>query len=68
MSIFELNTTHDPRRQSWVESANVAEADFPLQNLPLGVYEHEGRMSWGVSIGESVLDVQALGSTASRFI
>ncbi len=60
MSTLELNTTHDPSRQSWVESANAAETDFPLQNLPLGVYEHAGRVSWGVAIGESVLDVQAL--------
>ena len=62
MSHSELNTTHDPRRQSWVESANAAETDFPLQNLPYGVFEHEGQVSWGVAIGSQVLDVRALAN------
>jgi len=33
-----LNTTHDPALRSWVESANRADADFPIQNLPFGVF------------------------------
>ena len=32
-----LDETHDPARQSWVASAN-GHADFPIQNLPLGVF------------------------------
>ncbi|WP_236462906.1 hypothetical protein, partial [Pseudomonas syringae] len=28
-------------RRSWVASAN-GHADFPLQNLPLGVFSHKG--------------------------
>ncbi len=30
-----LNETHDPAVKSWVESANRAGSDFPVQNLPL---------------------------------
>ena len=33
-----LDETHDSKVQSWVESANVAGSDFPVQNLPLGVF------------------------------
>jgi fumarylacetoacetase len=52
--------THDPSARSWVESANVAGADFPLQNLPFGVYRRPGakmRPRVGVAIGDAVLDV-----------
>ena len=31
-----VDPSHDPSRRSWVESANLRDADFPLQNLPLG--------------------------------
>jgi fumarylacetoacetase len=33
-----LNETHDPARRSFVESANAADSDFPIQNLPFGVF------------------------------
>ena len=33
-----LNATHDPTRTSWVESANDAGSDFPIQNLPFGEF------------------------------
>ena len=33
-----LDETHDSKVQSWVESANVAGSDFPIQNLPFGVF------------------------------
>ena len=33
-----IDASHDPALQSWVESANDAETDFPLQNLPFGRY------------------------------
>ena len=29
-----FNETHDPALRSWVGSANAADADFPIQNLP----------------------------------
>ena len=38
----ELNETHDAALESWVESANAPEADFPIQNLPFGVFRRAG--------------------------
>jgi fumarylacetoacetase len=37
-----LNATHAPSLQSWVGSANRADADFPIQNLPFGVFRRRG--------------------------
>ena len=37
-----LNETHDAALRSWVESANAAGTDFPIQNLPFGVFRREG--------------------------
>ncbi|MBD8187061.1 fumarylacetoacetase [Pseudomonas viridiflava] len=46
-------------RRSWVASAN-GHADFPLQNLPLGVFSHgDSGPRGGVAIGDSILDLQA---------
>ena len=50
-----MNGTHDPRRQSWVASANRRGGDFPIQNLPYGVFE-PGTI--GVAIGDQVLDLR----------
>ena len=48
-------------RQSWVESANDPETDFPLNNLPYGVFSPKGGSPrCGVAIGEMILDVAAL--------
>lgn len=50
-----------PRLKSWVASANSAETDFPLNNLPYGVFSvggGEGRC--GVAIGDQILDAAAL--------
>ena len=55
-----LNETHDPTRTSWVESANHSDCDFPIQNLPFGVFEGEdGRGRIGVAIGDQILDLSA---------
>jgi fumarylacetoacetase len=50
--------THDPALRSWVESANEAATDFPVQNLPFGTFRHEfeERPRVGVAIGDQVLD------------
>ena len=59
-----LNETHDPARKSWVESANAADSDFPIQNLPYGVFsETDGRKRVGVAIGDQILDLTALEET-----
>src|SRR5690242_5025466 len=54
-----IDETHDPNLRSWVESANVPGCDFPIQNLPLGVFQAPGedRARLGVAIGDSILDV-----------
>ena len=47
--------------KSWVESANSTTTDFPLQNLPCGVFslaKEEPRC--GVAIGDLILDVTGL--------
>lgn len=32
---YQIDETHDPNLESWVESANDPETDFPIQNLPV---------------------------------
>lgn len=44
---------------SWVESANDPEGDFPVENLPFGVYERDGERRTGLAIGNSILDLHA---------
>jgi len=50
-----------PLQKSWVESANVATTDFPLNNLPYGVFvDANGSMPrCGVAIGDMILDMRA---------
>jgi fumarylacetoacetase len=47
--------------QSWVASANNPESQFPLNNLPYGVFSTTGGPRCGVAIGEMILDVSKLG-------
>lgn len=55
-----LDRTHDADARSWVESANDPESDFPVQNLPLGVFRLAGsEPRIGVAIGDQVLDLRA---------
>jgi fumarylacetoacetase len=57
-----LNETHDPRLYSWVVSANAPGTDFPIQNLPLGVFRRAGSTEayrGGVAIGDEILDLAA---------
>ena len=35
---MRIDDTHDPALQSWVESANEPGCDFPIQNLPFGIF------------------------------
>ncbi len=59
-----LDRTHDPAARSWVESANDAGTEFPIQNLPLGVFRRRGggdAPRIGVAIGREVLDLVRLG-------
>ena len=68
--------TNDPALKSWVESANDPETDFPIQNLPFGVFTppsgtkpetgtaSERRI--GVAIGDQILDVR--GAVEARLL
>jgi fumarylacetoacetase len=56
-----IDRTHEAGRVSWVTSAHT-HPDFPLQNLPLGVFSTalDTRPRPGVAIGDEVLDLSAL--------
>jgi fumarylacetoacetase len=53
--------THDAALLSWVESANEPATDFPVQNLPLGVFRRvgSGPARVGTAIGDQLLDLAA---------
>jgi fumarylacetoacetase len=56
--IYSLNETHDPSARSWVESANAPGTDFPIQNLPFGVFDRGKALTCiGVAIGDRILDL-----------
>ena len=60
-----LDHTHDPAARSWVASANADGSDFPLQNLPYGLFRRAGlNQSWrvGVAIGDQILDLKQAAS------
>ncbi len=52
----------DPLLRSWVASANDGVTDFPIQNLPFGVFRdrHAQCVCIGVAIGDQVLDVHGI--------
>ena len=56
----------DPRsaRRSFVESANKPGTDFPIQNLPFGVFRPAPGQAprVGVAIGDQIVDVAAAGA------
>jgi len=57
-----LNATHDPGLRSWLQSANEPEGDFPVQNLPYGVFitAAEGVPRCGVAIGDRIIDITCI--------
>lgn len=59
---MSLNETHDPALECWVESANRPETEFPIQNLPFGVFRRANsaeEFRGGIAIGEQIVDLQA---------
>ncbi|HEY6453043.1 MAG TPA: fumarylacetoacetase [Steroidobacteraceae bacterium] len=57
-----MNETHDPSLRSWVQSANAPGQDFPVQNLPFGVFRRAGSgesFRGGAAIGECIVDLAA---------
>ncbi len=61
----DLNETHDPKLKSWVASANKVGSDFPIQNLPFGIFERHSNAEGTnttprgcVAIGDQILVLQ----------
>ncbi|EQM71058.1 fumarylacetoacetase [Pseudomonas tohonis] len=55
--------TQNDNRRSWIASANE-HPDFPLQNLPLGIFSPVGGTPrGGVAIGEQVFDLKVATTT-----
>jgi fumarylacetoacetase len=63
MSACSSDETNDPAIRSWVESAHD-HPDFPIQNLPFGVFtpasEDEPDRRGGIRIGDDIVDLRAL--------
>ena len=64
---ISLDETHDARCGSWVPGAEAVGNDFPVQNLPLGVFRRRGTPPGepsriGMAIGNLILDLK--GSAA----
>jgi len=58
-----IDDTHAPDLATWVESARD-HAEFPVQNLPLGIFSRGGdEPRGGIAIGDEVLDLAALALT-----
>jgi fumarylacetoacetase len=56
-----VDETHPPTRTSWVQSAQ-GDTDFPIQNLPFGVFrprDEDEPARVGMAIGDQVLDLVA---------
>jgi fumarylacetoacetase len=49
--VTSLDETHRADLRSWVDSANDPTGDFPIQNLPFGVFrDASGAVRGGVAI------------------
>ena len=57
-----LEATRAPALRSWIESANDPLSDFPIQNLPFGIFSDEANPSprVGVAIGDWIVDLDVL--------
>lgn len=63
-----LDFTHDAGLRSWVASANLPDTDFPIQNLPLGVFRRAGSAESfrpGVAIGDQIVDLLAASAAGA---
>ena len=55
-----LDKTHDHRLKSFVKEAN-GHKDFPIQNLPFGIFSLRGDTPrGGIAIGDHILDIAAV--------
>ncbi|MGH9485244.1 MAG: fumarylacetoacetase, partial [Terriglobales bacterium] len=52
--------------ESWLPSAQVADCDFPLANLPYGAFRlASGDVRLGVAIGDQILDLYAAAAAGA---
>ncbi|QGY80740.1 fumarylacetoacetase [Sphingorhabdus lacus] len=55
-----IDHTHDREASSWIDGADE-HPDFPVQNLPLGIFSlGDGQRRVGTAIGDSILDLSGL--------
>jgi fumarylacetoacetase len=64
---LDLDRTHDGAARSWLGSANAPDADFPVQNLPFGIFRRSSAEAFraGVAIGDRILDLTAPAARAA---
>lgn len=55
-----VDHTHDPSLESWVDTSGT---DFPIQNLPFGVFRRTGDPRIGIAIGDQILDLRAVAES-----
>jgi fumarylacetoacetase len=63
-----LDRTHEAGARSWVASANDPLCDFPIQNLPFGVFRRRDTaeaLRGGVAVGNQIVDLAALRDRAT---
>ena len=63
-----IDETHDPKLESWIESANDPTTDFPLQNLPLATRaaEHDGEVWQSIvtRVGDKFVNLNHIAALA----
>jgi fumarylacetoacetase len=61
-----INETHNPALRSWIESANASQTEFPIQNLPFGVFRRrsslEARRCFGADLA-NLINEAAIAAT-----
>jgi len=68
VATMTLDFTHDPARRSWIAAAQAPGGDFPIQNLPFGVFRRRGGdEAWrgGVAIGDQIVDLGAAAAAGA---
>lgn len=58
---MKLDHTHRLETSSWLASANEPGSDFPIQNLPFGIFRRRGSAEpfrGGVAIGNQIIDLK----------
>ncbi len=59
--ILDIDDTHRAGLAPWVPSAQSPSSDFPIQNLPLGIFRAADRSDRpGMAIGDQILDLVAV--------